>query len=113
MNETATATTGEVVVNGQTPNSTSMNITDTYHLEVHVYNITTGAVETNQNVSIQIVNQTTNKTLNVPVITMYDMKIGPSDTNFGNNITLPPGSYTIIVNVAGETAKFNINVTPQ
>ena len=42
---------------------------------------------------------------------MYDMKIGPSDTNFGNNITLPPGSYTIIVTVDGETSKFNINVT--
>jgi hypothetical protein len=101
MNQTATATTGEAILKGQMPNSTSMKMTDTYYLEVHVYNITTGAVETNQNVSIQIVNQTTNKTLTVPVIIMYDMKIGPSDTNFGNNITLPPGSYTIIVNVAG------------
>jgi len=112
MNQAATAT-GEVIVNGKMLNSTSMNLTDTYHLEVHVYNITTGKVETNQNVSIQIINQTTNKTVTIPVITMYDMKIGPSDTNFGNNITLQPGSYTILVNVAGETAKFNINVTTQ
>jgi flagellar basal body-associated protein FliL len=113
MNQTATATMGDVIVNGQMPNSTSMNMTDTYHLEVHVYNITSGAVVVNQSVSIQIVNQTTNRTLTVPIIIMYDMKIGPSDTNFGNNITLPPGSYTIIVTIAGETAKFNINVTNQ
>jgi hypothetical protein len=112
MNQTATATTGEVIVNGQMSNSTSMNNTDTYHLEVHVYNITSGAVVTNQNVSIQIVNQTTNQTLTVPVITMY-VKIGPSDTNFGNNITLPPGSYAIIVTIAGEMTKFNINLKNQ
>ena len=113
MNQTITATAGEVMVNGQMSNTTPMNMTDTYHLEVHVYNITSGAVVTNQNVSIQIVNHTTNQTLTIPVIVMYDMKIGPSDTHFGNNITLTPGSYTIIVNVASETAKFNINVTNQ
>jgi len=113
LNQTVTATAGEVMVNGQMSNTTSMNMTDTYHLEVHVYNITSGAVVTNQNVSIQILNHTTNQTLTVPVIVMYDMKIGPSDTYFGNNITLPPGSYTIMVNIAGETATFNINVTNQ
>jgi len=110
MNQTVTATVGEVMVNGQTSNTPSMNTTDTYYLEVHVYNITSGAVVTNQNVSIQIINHTTNQTLTIPVIVMYDLKIGPSDTHFGNNITLPAGSYTILVNVAGETAKFNINV---
>jgi hypothetical protein len=111
MNQTATATTGEVIVSGQMPNSASVNMTGTYHLEVHVYNLTNGAVVTNQNVTIQIVDNTTNQTLTVPVIVMYDLKIGPSDTNFGNNIMFAPGSYTIIVNVAGETTKFNINVT--
>ncbi len=110
MNQTVTATVGEVMVSGQASNTTSMNTTDTYLLEVHVYNITSGTVVTNQNVSIQIINHTTNQTLTIPVIAMYDLKIGPSDTHFGNNITLPAGSYTIIVNVAGETAKFNINV---
>jgi len=113
MNQTVTATSGEVMVSGQVSNTTSMNTTDTYLLEVHVYNITSGAVVTNQNVSIQIINHTTNQTLTVPVIVMYDLKTGPSDTHFGNNITLPAGSYTIKVTVAGETAKFNINVTNQ
>jgi len=111
MNQTATATTGDVIVSGQMSNSASVNMTGTYHLEVHVYNLTNGAVVTNQNVTIQIIDNTTNQTLTVPVIVMYDLKIGPSDTNFGNNIMFAPGSYTIIVNVAGETAKFNINVT--
>ncbi len=92
-------------------NSASVNMTGTYHLEVHVYNLTNGAVVTNQNVTIQIIDNTTNQTLTVPVIVMYDLKIGPSDTNFGNNIMFAPGNYTIIVNVAGETAKFNINIT--
>ena len=111
MNQTATATTGEVIVSGQMPNSASVNMTGTYHLEVHVYNLTNGAVVTNRNVTIQIIDNTTNQTLTVPVIVMYDLKIGPSDTNFGNNIMFAPGSYTVIVNVAGETTKFNIDVT--
>jgi len=113
INQTLTAISGEVMVSGQISNVTSMNMTDRYQLEVHVYNITSGAVVTAQNVTIQIVNHATNQSLTVPVIMMYDVKAGPADTHFGNNVSLQPGSYTVIVNINGEKATFNLNVSNQ
>jgi len=113
INQTVTAISGEVMVSGQISNVTSMDMTDRYPLEVHVYNITSGAVVTAQNVTIQIVNHATNQSLTVPVIMMYDVKAGPADTHFGNNVSLQPGSYTVIVNINGEKATFNLNVSNQ
>ena len=113
INQTLTAISGEVMVSGQISNVTSMNMTDRYQLEVHVYNITSGAVVTAQNVTIQIVNHATNQSLTVPVIMMYDVKAGPADTHFGNNVSLQPGSYTVIVNINGEKATFNLTVSNQ
>jgi len=113
INQTLTAISGEVMVSGQISNVTSMNMTDRYQLEVHVYNITSGAVVTAQNVTVQVVNHATNQSLTVPVITMYDVKVGPADTHFGNNVSLQPGSYTVIVNINGEKATFNLNVSNQ
>ncbi len=110
MNQTATATAGEVMVSGQMMMATSMNMTGVYHLEVHVYNIGNGTVVTNKSVTIQIVNDATNKTQNVPIVVMYDMMVGLSDTHFGNNVSLTPGNYTIIVTVAGETATFHVTI---
>jgi hypothetical protein len=109
MNQTATATAGEVMVSGQMM-SMHMEMANTYHLEVHIYNLANGAVVTNQPVTITITNDTTNQTQTVPVVEMYDITIGPSDNHFGNNVNLPPGNYTVTVTVAGETATFHITL---
>jgi len=107
--QTATATAGEVMIGGQMVSMT-MGMAGVYHLEVHVYNLMSGAVVTDKNVTIQVVNKATNQTMNVPIVVMYDMMVGLSDTHFGNNVSLTPGNYTVVVNVAGETATFNITI---
>ena len=107
--QTATATAGEVMVGGEMVSMT-MGMAGVYHLEVHVYNLMSGAVVTDKNVTIQIVNNATHQATNVPIVVMYDMMVGLSDTHFGNNVNLAPGNYTVTVNVAGETATFNITI---
>lgn len=113
MNQTGNATSGEVMVRGEMAIMVGMNVTGMYHLEIHVYNLTTGVVLSNMNVTIHIVNDNTNQTENVPVAVMYDVTIGPSDTHFGNNVSLSPGNYTVIVNVSADTATFHITIPTQ
>jgi len=107
--QTATATAGEVMVGGEMVSMT-MGMAGVYHLEVHVYNLMSGAVVTDKNVTIRIVNDATHQTMNVPIVVMYDMMVGVSDTHFGNNVSLAPGNYAVIVSVAGETTTFNITI---
>ena len=109
-NQTMNATGGEALVTRQVSSLIETNMTNAYYLQVHIYNITSDTAVTTQNVTLQIVDNMTNQTLTLPVIEMYDLKIGVSDTHFGNNAVLPPGSYTLIVTVENETAKFNINI---
>ncbi|MGO9643162.1 MAG: hypothetical protein ACLPY5_00290 [Candidatus Bathyarchaeia archaeon] len=107
--QTATATAGEVMIGGEMVSMT-MGMAGVYHLEIHVYNLMSGAVVTDKNVTIQIVNDATHQTMNVPIVVMYDMIVGLSDTHFGNNVSLAPGNYAVIVSVAGETTTFNITI---
>jgi alpha-N-acetylglucosamine transferase len=110
-NETTTATSGEVLASGQVANVTGANMTSVYGLEVHVYNSTSHVGVGSGNVTIQITNTDTNQTQNVPTLILYNMALGPSDSHFGNNVLLLPGSYTIVVTLAGESASFSFTIT--
>ena len=105
------ATTGEVMVSGQMAMTGTAGMAPNYHLELAVNDIKSGAVITDKSVSIDLTNTTTNERQSVPVATMYDVQVGPSDTHFGNNVALASGTYMVDVNVAGEKATFNITTT--
>lgn len=102
---------GEVMVSG-TMGSMPMSgmAMDMRHLEVHVTDRVTAKVVTNTTCRITITNNTTKKSEAVPVAAMYGVKEGPSDWHFGNNVSMPPGSYTVTVVVNGEQAIFHLTI---
>ncbi len=105
------ATSGEVMISGQMAMTGTGGMAPNYHLELAVNDVKSGMVITDKSVSIDLTNTTTNEKQSVPVATMYNVQVGPSDTHFGNNVALTPGTYTVDVDVAGEKATFNITAT--
>jgi len=82
----------------------------TRHLEVHVYNKTTGKVVTGAKCIITVTNEATKKSTIMDVAEMYGVKEGPSDWHYGNNVDMPAGSYTVTVVVNGEKAVFHVTI---
>jgi hypothetical protein len=109
MDQAKSATSGEVMVSGDMAMGTS-GMTLNHHLEVHVADTATGKVVTDQPVTIKVVDDATKATDDVPIAVMYDVVIGASDTHFGNNVALMPGSDTINVTVGGENATFHVTL---
>lgn len=104
-------TTGEVMVDGDMSMAgMSMAVGDERHLEVHVYTLDKGDVVTDAKVAITVTGPSSKTTEEVPVVKMYGVVEGPSDTHYGNNVSLPPGTYSIAVTVNGESAEFTVSV---
>jgi hypothetical protein len=84
-----------------------------HHLEVHVYDIMTGAVIANPVPSITITDNTTGATRTLAdVMGMYDVQTGTSDLHFGNNVYLKDGdTYTIQVMEGSDMVTF-ANIVP-
>lgn len=78
-----------------------------WHLEVHLHSKATGTVLSTPMPMIVLTDQATGKSRNVSAIAlMYDVKVGPQDLHFGQNLYVPPGVYTVTVTVGGERAAF-------
>jgi hypothetical protein len=104
------ATSGEVMVSGDMAMAGMGGAPPNYHIELAVADATSGEVITDKSVSIDLTNVATNEKTSVPIATMYDVKVGPSDAHFGNNVTLVQGNYKVDVVVGGENATFNLAV---
>jgi len=98
-------TSGEVMVSGTMMSMAGMAM-DVRHLEVHVVSRATGKVVTTAKVSITVTDKATRKSTVIPVAAMYGVKEGKSDWHYGNNVSMPPGTYTVRVVVNGERATF-------
>jgi len=109
MDEAKTAKSGEVMVSGEMA-MTMSGMSPNHHLEIQINDVRNGNLVTDKAISIQITNDATKEVQNVPIAIMYGVAEGPSDTHYGNNVTLMPGKYTILVTVGGETATFVVNV---
>jgi hypothetical protein len=89
-----------------------MGVTDqgkpvNHHLEVHIFDNTTGTLATKAIPKIMITNQGTGKSRSLASITaMYDVKESQKDLHFGSNLFLPDGKYTVLVVVGNEKAIF-------
>ncbi len=105
----------EVMLGGQMMSvSTDANMNmdvPTYHLEVHIFDIKTGAaiVVPLNSITITIKNSSGVST-SVPVAEMFGVMQGPTDIHYGNNVQLVNGKYTIALTVEGKSAVFNIIV---
>jgi hypothetical protein len=107
--EAKTAKEGEVMVSGEKA-MTMSGMEATQHLEVFVKDRKTGAPVSDQMVTIKVTNDATKEDTTVPVAAMYGLSGGVADMHFGNNVTLMPGSYTIVVTVGSEPATFMVNM---
>jgi hypothetical protein len=107
---TSSTTSGEVMVASQmSPMSMTGN---TYHLELHVYNINTGAAEVVPINSVGItVPNSSGTTTTIPVAEMFDIGQGPTDFHYGNNVQLTAGTYTVDSNIGSENASFNVTIS--
>jgi hypothetical protein len=107
---TSSTTSGEVMVASQmSPMSMTGN---TYHLELHVYNIKTGAAEVVPINSVGItVTNSSGTTTTIPVAEMFDIGQGPTDFHYGNNVQLTAGTYTVDSNIGSENASFNVTIS--
>jgi hypothetical protein len=106
-------TDGEVMVGGAMSmgmGGMAMDMGDTRHLEVHVYSLDKGAVVTNAKVGIVVTDTASKRAEKVSAAKMYGIKEGPSDTHYGDNVSLPSGNYTVEVTVNGEKATFQITI---
>ena len=107
---TSSTTSGEVMVASQmSPMSMTGN---TYHLELHVYDIKTGAAEVVPINSVGItVTNSSGTTTTIPVAEMFDIGQGPTDFHYGNNVQLTAGTYTVDSNIGSENASFNVTIS--
>ena len=104
-------TTGEVMVSGEmSMMGMSMDMGDTRHLEVHVFTLDKGEIVADAKVAIAVTSTNPKKVEDVSVAKMYGVKEGRSDTHYGNDVSLPPGSYTVVVIVNGEKAEFTVAI---
>jgi len=108
-------TDGEVMVGGKMSMGMpmammSMATEETRHLEVHVYSLENGKVVTSAQVAIAVTDTSSKKVEDVATVKMYGIQEGIPDTHYGNNVSLPPGSYGITVTVNGEKAAFEVAI---
>ena len=77
------------------------------HIEVAVYDKSTGARLRSPMPRITITDRKTGRSRELQSVTaMYDVKEGQGDLHFGDNVHLANGTYRVTVSVGGERAVF-------
>ncbi len=104
--------TGEIMVSGtMTMSGMGMNgMKPNHHLELHIYNGTTGKTITKAMVMITVHDTMGKLVERVPIATMYGIKEGMTDFHFGNNVALKAGNYQVVTQVNKMTATFKVTV---
>lgn len=100
-------TDGMLVVGGATPVQPDAPSRPNHHLVFHVYDTVSGKALTGAHVTIAFVRSTGaagGTAVQVPVVEMQVVGRGPESTHYGNNVTLPPGTYDVTVTVNGENS---------
>jgi hypothetical protein len=92
------------------PADTTNPSPDWHHLEVHVFNKTSGDVVRTTSPVISVTNKSTGQTQPVPIVVMQGIVEGPGDYHYGNNVDLPKGDYSVTVVIGGETANFDFSI---
>jgi hypothetical protein len=100
--------TGEVMISGSMAMGGMNGPMPNHHLELHVYQKTTGKVVSNVMVSITIYSAKGMLVEKVPISVMQGIKEGPANRHYGNNVSLKDGSYSVQVQVGMAKATFKI-----
>jgi hypothetical protein len=99
---------GMLVVGGAAPVQPGAESHPNHHLVFHVYDATSGKALTGAHVSIAY-RRSGGAAVPLPVVEMQVIGKGPESTHYGNNVTLPPGTYDVKVTVNGShSATFSV-----
>lgn len=79
-----------------------------HHLELHVYNRTTGKTLTKVMVALTITTPAGKLIQKVPIVVMYGIKEGVNDWHYGNNVALKHGHYHVLAQVDQTKATFDL-----
>jgi len=87
-----------------------------HHLVVHVFDQKTGNALTDATVTMSFValdakGNPTGAPTAVPVVVMQAVGKGPASTHYGNNVTMPAGSYDVAVMVNDKKTVFAIKAS--
>jgi hypothetical protein len=86
-----------------------------HHLVVHVFDRKTHQALTDATVTMKFAplgkGDTAGASIEVPVVVMQAIGKGPQSTHYGNNISMPAGSYKVTVTVNGQPADFNVTAS--
>jgi hypothetical protein len=109
-------TEGMLIMGGATPMAPDAVPRPNHHLVVHVYDAKTGKALTGAKVTMKFQNLDEKGTLsggsiNVPVVIMQAIGKGVESTHYGNNVSMPSGTYLVTVSVNNKKADFKVAVS--
>ena len=104
-------TMGMSIQGGAAPVQPDAGSHPNHHLVVQVVDWKTNKVMTDAKVSLNFEPLDSNgksagPSVDVPVVVMQEIGVGSKSTHYGDNVTMPAGSYRVTVTVNGETAAF-------
>jgi hypothetical protein len=106
-------TTGMVIQGGAVPVKPDADVHPNHHLVVHVFDRKTGQAITDAKVDLSFEplgrgNKPAGGSVEVPVVTMQAIGLGPKSTHYGNNVVMPAGSYRVTATVNDEKTVFQV-----
>ncbi len=106
---------GMLVIRGAVPVQPGANSHPDHHLVVHLFDKTSGKAVTGAQVTMRYQElaqdgEPSGPATRLPVTEMQVIGKGPSTTHYGNNVTLPSGSYQVTIEANNTTATFTIKV---
>lgn len=96
---------GELMIAGMMNPDMGMDSAAMRHLEVSICDLATGAMVTGASAQMTL-NPSSGAAVMVPVAEMRGLDEPPTMAHYGNNVSVPMGSYTADVSLKGETAQF-------
>ncbi len=106
-------TMGMLIQGGAAPVLPDANSHPNHHLVVHVFDRKTAQAITDAKVNLSFEplgrkGKSTAASVEVPVVVMQAIGLGPKSTHYGNNVMMPAGSYRVTATVNGEKAVFQV-----
>ncbi|MEN9646950.1 MAG: hypothetical protein RL238_3619 [Actinomycetota bacterium] len=83
-------------------------VVDARHVEVHVYDRTSGLPVPGLDLTLIVVNLSTGQRFEVAAAEMQDLSIGSRDRHYGNNVPIAgPADISVTVSIRGERIAFD------
>jgi hypothetical protein len=103
---------GMEIEGGAAPVAPDADSHPNHHLVVHVFDSKTGQAATDATVTMSFASlKLGGAPSDVPVVIMQAVGRGPASTHYGNNVTMPPGRYSVTVTVNGQKAVFAVTAS--